>query len=48
MTIDETEPTLAAIQAASESVRAACHAGYEAPSAPEALCVRSAAFVELL
>jgi hypothetical protein len=45
---DETEPTLAAIEAASEAARAANHAAYHAPATPESLYGRTGALVELL
>jgi hypothetical protein len=45
---EDTEPTLAAIEAASESIRAAAHAGYEAPATPESLYARTGVLGELL
>ena len=42
------EATLAALSAASKSVRAACHAGYSAPASPEPLYDRTGVLVELL
>jgi hypothetical protein len=45
---DETEPTLAAIEEASEAVQTANHAAYRAPATPESLYGRTAALVELL
>lgn len=45
---EETEPTLAAIEAAVKSARAANHAAYHAPATPESLYGRTGALVELL
>ena len=45
---DEMEATLAALSAASESVRAACHAGYNAPASPDSLYDRAGVLVEVL
>jgi hypothetical protein len=45
---DEMEATLAALSAASESVRAACHAGYSAPASPDSLYDRAGVLVEVL
>jgi hypothetical protein len=45
---DETEPTLAAMETASEAVRAANHAAYHAPATPESLYDRTGVLVELL
>jgi hypothetical protein len=44
----EMEATLAALNAASESVRAACHAGYSAPASPDSLYIRGGVLVEVL
>ena len=45
---DEIEPTLAALNAAAESVRAAKHAAYHAPADPNSLYERTGTLVELL
>src|SRR5688572_6288171 len=45
---DDMEPTLAALSAASGAVRAACHAGYDAPASPESLYDRAGMLIELL
>src|SRR4051794_10421229 len=42
------EATLTALNAASESVRAACHAGYSAPASPDSLYIRGGVLVEVL
>ena len=45
---DEIEPTLAAVNAAAGSVRAAKHAAYHAPADPHSLYERTGTLVELL
>src|SRR3954453_17293372 len=45
---DEMEATLAALSAASESVRVACHAGYSASASPDSLFDRAGVLVEVL
>src|SRR3954453_14709029 len=45
---DEMEATLAALSAASESVRVACHAGYSASASPDSLYDRAGVLVEVL
>ena len=44
----EMEATLAALNAASESIRAACHAGHSAPASPDSLYDRAGVLVEVL